>query len=101
MSSKVKQSKAGIPEKPRGQQTGGPGNPDKNQAAKADTPALRGIRKEENEMFADESMQQVGANPSNPRSNTPSTPAAIPGDQPVGESGGERVFKERTKTAKG
>ena len=94
-SNKEKQRKAGIPEKPRGQQTGRPGNPDKNRVAKADTPALRGRRKEANEMFADKSSQHMGAPSNRPRSNTPSIPAAMPKGQPLGQSGGEKEFKSR------
>lgn len=89
------QHKAGIPEKPRGQQTGFAGNPDQNRQAMADTPALRGRRKKENRMFADASEQHVAANAANPSTNSPSTPGANPikpGDAPA-----ERVFKRRNR----
>jgi hypothetical protein len=78
MGDKIDQSKVGIPEIPRGQQTGEAGHPDHSREAKANTPALRGERKEESEHFADESTQQVGSNPAAPRTNTPSVPGAIP-----------------------
>ena len=102
MSSKEDQSKAGIPERRRGQQTGEGEKPtermaDKNLEDMEETPALRGERKEANEFFADDSSQQVGSNPVTPRSNTPSTPAAIPSGQPLGQSGGEKEFKQRIK----
>jgi hypothetical protein len=87
---KEQQSKAGIPEKRRGQQTGFAGNQDQNREAMEDTPALRGRRKEANEMFGDESSQHVGGNAARPRSNSPSTPAAMPSDSPLGKSGGEK-----------
>ncbi len=93
-SSKELQSKAGIPEKRRGQQTGGPGNPDQNREAKQSTPALAGRRHEANEMFADESTNQMTGDSVSPRSNTPSTPAQTSGGH-VGETGGEIVFKQR------
>jgi hypothetical protein len=94
MSSKKDQHKAGIPAKPRGQQTGFAGNPDQNQIAKKETPALRGRRKEANKMFADKSSQQTGTDPSKPRSNTPSIPAQQGGGH-IGETGGEIAFKRR------
>lgn len=99
MGVKKDQHKAGAPEKPRGQQTGFAGNPDKNQEEKRNTPALRGRRKKANEFFADESAQQTGSNPDRPRSNTPSIPAQIGGGH-IGETGGEIAFKGRQK-AKG
>ncbi|MEJ7616600.1 MAG: hypothetical protein WKF30_06450 [Pyrinomonadaceae bacterium] len=95
MDSKKAQSKAGIPAKRRGQQMGDAANPDQNREAEAETPALRGRRVAENEMFADDSTQSIGANSSAPRDNTPSTPGAIPTDTPLGQSGGEKVFKQR------
>lgn len=95
MSNEEAQSKAGIPAKRRGQQMGDAANPDQNREAEAETPALRGRRPEENEMFAEDSAQQIGSNPSAPRDNSPSTPAAIPSGTPLGQSGGEKVFKER------
>jgi len=91
---KKDQHKAGIPKKPRGQETGLSGHTAQDRQAMADTPALRGRRKEENKFFADESSQHVGGDASTPRSNTPSLPAAMP-NVPLGESGGERQFKQR------
>jgi hypothetical protein len=98
MSSKKEQSKVGRPPKPRGQQTGFAGNPDQNREAKKETPALRGRRKEASDHYGDESKQQVGSDAATPRSNTPSLPAAMPIDVPLGETGGERAFKKRQKT---
>jgi hypothetical protein len=96
MSSKEKQSKAGIPAKRRGQQTGRPDtNPDQNRQEMKDTPAMRGRRKAANKMFADESAQHVGADAATPKSASPSVPAALPAGKPLGQSGGERVFKKR------
>ncbi len=97
MSSKEKQSKVGRPARPRGQQTGFAGNPDQNREAMKDTPALRGRRKRASEMFEDESKQHMGADAATPRSNTPSVPAAAPTAMPLGESGGEKAFKQRQK----
>jgi hypothetical protein len=68
------QHKAGIPPKPRGQQTGFAGNPDQNREEMKKTPALRGRRKKENKMFADASEQHVGGSAVTPSTNSPSTP---------------------------
>lgn len=95
MSTKKEQQKAGAPLKPRGQEMGRGNDTDQNREAKADTPALRGRRKTANKMFADESSQHAGADAATPRSNTPSLPAAMPTGEPLGESGGEKVFKRR------
>lgn len=95
MASKKAESKAGIPEKRRGQQMGTTNTSNKMSEAKKETPALRGQRKDESEMFADKSSQEFGADPSTPRDNTPSVPAAIPTGTPLGQSGGEKVFKAR------
>jgi hypothetical protein len=97
MSSKEKQSKVGRPVKPRGQQMGFAGRPDQNREAKKETPALRGRRKQENEMFADESSQHVGGDSATPNSNSPSLPA-FSGDGHIGETGGEIAFKKRQAT---
>src|SRR3954468_7956771 len=97
MSSKRDQHKAGTPQKPRGQQTGFAGNPDQNREAMKETPALRGRRKKATEMFADESSQHKGADAVTPRSNTPSVPAVAPTGKKLGETGGEKAFKERQK----
>jgi hypothetical protein len=71
---KKDQHKAGIPAKPRGQQTGFAGNPDQNREAKEDTPALRGRRQNKNKMFSDASRQHTGASSAQPSTNQPSTP---------------------------
>jgi hypothetical protein len=94
---KKAQSKAGIAANRRGQQMGDErsNSPVKQEEAEANTPALRGKRKDANKFFADDSSQQPGSNAARPRSNSPSLPAAIPTNVKKGESGGERVFKQR------
>jgi hypothetical protein len=101
MANEKDQHKVGIPKKPRGQEMGRPGLEDRSRQSKKETPALHGRRKKANEMFADDSAQHVGANPSAPRSNSPSTPGALPGDVKLGESGGETAFKQRHAAGKG
>ena len=71
------QHKAGIPPKPRGQQTGFAGNPDQNREEMKKTPALRGRRKKENKMFADASEQHIAGNAATPSTNAPSTIANL------------------------
>jgi hypothetical protein len=71
------QHKAGIPPKPRGQQTGFAGNPDQNREEMKKTPALRGRRKKENKMFADASEQHIAGNSATPSTNAPSTIANV------------------------
>jgi hypothetical protein len=100
MSAKKNQQKVGAPQKPRGQEMGRGADEDQNRQAMADTPSLRGRRKGANKMFADESSQHVGNDAATPRSNTPSLPAAMPVDVPLGESGGERGFKQRQSKTK-
>ncbi|MDX6712166.1 MAG: hypothetical protein QOH96_3182 [Blastocatellia bacterium] len=85
----------GTPEKLRGQEMGRPGLKDRNREEMENTPALGGNRNQRNEMFGDKSSKHVGANPSAPRVNSPSTPAAMPGDVKLGESGGEKEFNKR------
>ena len=96
MSSKKDQHKAGIPSKPRGQQTGFAGNPDQNREEMKETPALRGRRKGANKMFADNSSQQRASDPTKPSTNSPSIPAQEGGGH-VGETGGEIAAKRRAK----
>jgi hypothetical protein len=74
---KKDQHKAGIPPKPRGQQTGFAGNPDQNREEMKKTPALRGRRKSENKMFGDASEQHVAGNSAAPSTNSPSTVANV------------------------
>ncbi|HLL76505.1 MAG TPA: hypothetical protein VK421_14730 [Pyrinomonadaceae bacterium] len=103
MASRKTQAKAGIPAVRRGQQMGDAAktnNPNKQREAEADTPALRGRRKTENQFFADDSAQQAGSNDARPRSNSPSIPAALPTGTKLGESGGERAFKQRQPKAR-
>jgi hypothetical protein len=74
MPAKKDQHKAGIPAKPRGQQTGFAGNPDQNREEMEKTPALRGRMKKKNKMFGDASDQHIGGSPVTPSTNSPSTP---------------------------
>jgi hypothetical protein len=98
MVSKKSQSKAGVPARRRGQQMGDEtSQTDKTLKAKEQTPALRGRRQSASKFFADESAQAVGSDGEAPRDNTPSVPAAIPTGEKLGESGGEKQFKERQK----
>jgi len=100
MATKKAQSKAGIPAQRRGQQMGderSSNNPNKMEESRATTPALRGRRKEANEFFADESMQEGGGNTAAPRTNSPSVAAAVPTNEKVGEPGGEAVQKAAVK----
>jgi hypothetical protein len=94
MVSRGEQQKAGIRRKRRGQQTGFAGNPDQNRQEMEQTPALRGRLKQTNKMFADKSLQHVASDATKPKSNSPSTPAMTSAKK-LGESGGERVFKQR------
>jgi hypothetical protein len=98
MGNKKDQHKVGAPQKRRGQQTGFAGNTDQNREAMKDTPALSGRRKNASKMFADKSTQHMGGDAATPRSNTPSVPAAAPTGTKLGETGGEKVFKQRQKT---
>ena len=97
MATKRAQSKAGIPAKRRGQQMGDErgSTTNKMSEAKAKTPALSGRRKLANKFLADDSAQVGGGNAAAPRTNRPSTPAALPTGRRLGESGGEKVFKQR------
>jgi hypothetical protein len=74
MQAKKDQHKAGIPAKPRGQQTGFAGNPDQNREEMEKTPALRGRMKKKNKMFGDASEQHIGGSAVTPSTNSPSTP---------------------------
>ena len=71
---KKDQHKAGIPPKPRGQQTGYAGNPDQNREEMKNTPAVRGRMKRGNKMFSDESEQHTGGDAVTPSTYSPSTP---------------------------
>lgn len=100
MSRKKEQHRVGAPEEPRGQETGQTGEMDQDRRAKMDTPSLRGRRKGASKMFSDDSSQHTGADAATPRSNTPSLPAAIPTGEPLGQTGGEKSFKQRHSKAK-
>jgi hypothetical protein len=98
MASRKAQSKAGVAATRRGQQMGdarSTNTPAKQEQSKAATPSARGQRKDANKFFADDSAQQPGSDAAAPRSNSPSTPAALPAGKKLGESGGEKVFKQR------
>ena len=71
---KKDQHKAGIPPKPRGQQTGFAGNADQNREEMKNTPAVRGRMKRKNKMFGDTSEQHTGGSAVTPSTNSPSTP---------------------------
>ncbi len=88
------QHNVGTPAKLRGQQTGFAGHPDKNREAMKDTPPISGRRKSANKMVADKSSQQAASDAASPSSTSPSTSAMAP-TTPKGESGGEKVFKQR------
>jgi hypothetical protein len=93
MAKKRDQHLVGIPEKPRGQQTGFAGHPDQNREEMEHTPAVRNRRKVENKMSGDASQQHISSDPTKPSTNTPSTPAMnVKGK---GGAGGEAVFKRR------
>jgi hypothetical protein len=87
------QHKVGTPPKARGQQTGFAGNPDQNRQEQNSTPAIRGRRKEANKLAADPSAQNVGSDPVTLGTSSPSTPAMNKSGK--GDTGGERVFKQR------
>jgi len=98
--SKKAQNKAGVASRRRGQQMGDERSaPDKRTESEEQTPAARGRRKAASKFFADDSSQTTGSRGESPRDNSPSVPAAVPTDTKLGESGGEREFKARQKTA--
>ncbi len=100
--SKKAQNKAGIPARRRGQQMGDERSaPDKGAESKRKTPAPSGRRKDANKFFADDSTQTTGSRDEAPRDNSPSVAAAAPTNVELGESGGEREFKARQKSAAG
>src|SRR2546423_7863770 len=96
MATKKAQRKAGIPARRRGQQMGDErgSTTNKMSEAKQNTPALSGRRKLANKFLGDASAQ-AGGNAAAPRTNRPSTPAALPTGTKLGESGGERAAKSR------
>ena len=102
--SKKAQNKAGAPSRRRGQQMGDErSQPDKPTESEKKSPAARGAfgRSAANKFFADDSSQMTGSGGEAPRDNSPSVPAATPTGTKLGESGGEREFKARQKTAGG
>ena len=100
--SKKAQNKAGVPARRRGQQMGDErSRADESAESKEATPAQSGRRKAANKFFADDSSQMTGSRGEAPRDNSPSVAAAAPTNVKLGESGGEREFKARQKTAAG
>ncbi len=98
MVSKKAQSKAGIANERRGQQMGDERSPSsKVNEDEEKTPARSGRRRSASKFFADESSQQIASGGEGPSDTSPSVPGAISTDEPLGESGGERVFKARQK----
>lgn len=93
------QHNVGTPAKPRGQQTGFAGNPDKNRQEMDETPAIRGRRPLANKMAGDTSQQHVASDATTPSTNTSSTPAMHVKEK--GGSGGARVFKKRLARKRG
>ncbi|MFN2529887.1 MAG: hypothetical protein ABR555_01190 [Pyrinomonadaceae bacterium] len=87
------QHTVGTPTEPRGQQMGFKGRGDQNREEVADTPALRGRRKNANKMFSDASSQHIGSDATKPSTNSPSLPAMHVAKK--GDTGGETVFKRR------
>jgi hypothetical protein len=90
------QHKVGSKQKPRGQQTGMAGAPDRNREEMNETPAIAGRRRVANKTAADNSEQNVGGDAVTPRTVSPSTPM-IDAATRKGESGGETVFKARLR----
>ncbi len=100
--SKKAQNKAGVPSRRRGQEMGDERSaPDNSAESEKKTPARRGGRKAANKFFADDSSQMTGAGDEAPRDNSPSVPAAVPTNTKLGESGGEKEFKARQRSATG
>ncbi|MCA1593790.1 MAG: hypothetical protein LC754_14300 [Acidobacteria bacterium] len=101
MVSKKAQSKAGIPDRRRGQQMGDErSTPGKLAEDEKKTPARSGRLKRASKYFSDESSQQIASGGEGPSATSPSVPAAITTGEPVGQSGGEKVFKARQKAGK-
>jgi hypothetical protein len=93
MASFKDQHKTGIPDKPRGQQTGFAGNPDQNREEKKKTPAIKGVRPRANKLARDVSQQQLSSDPVKPNTNVPST---VTRDvKSTGGGGGAAGFKKR------
>jgi len=98
MAEKYDQHEVGIPARRRGQQVGDSRSaiqPEHTPDEWEETPAMSGLRPLESEFFGDKSSQHFGSDPVTPDSVSPSTPAAIPTGEPLGQSGGEQAFKER------
>lgn len=98
MSDKHDQHTVGIPQRRRGQQVGDTRSAIQNRddADWEETPEINGdVRRSENQFIADNSSQHFGGDATAPDHVSPSTPAAIPEGQPLGQSGGEKEFKQR------
>jgi hypothetical protein len=90
---KKDQHKVGTPPKARGQQTGFAGNPDQNRQEQNSTPGRTRAQQGSEQNAKDVSAQYVGSDPVTPSTNSPSTPAM--NTYGKGDTGGERVFKQR------
>jgi hypothetical protein len=100
--SKKAQNKAGVPSRRRGQQMGDERSaPDNSNDSEKKTLAPRDRRKAANKFFSDDSTQTTGSRDEATRDNSPSVPAAAPTNTKLGESGGEKEFKARQRTAAG
>jgi hypothetical protein len=81
-----------------GDERSGPGKMNEEEKK---TPALRGRLKRASKFFADDSSQAIASGGGGSLSdNSPSTPAAVPTGEKLGESGGEKKFKAAQKAAK-
>ena len=98
MVSRKAQSRAGVPEHRRGQEMGDARSrlDEFDEAEGTRDPALSGRRKRASTYVADRSAQEVGSG-EGPRDNTPSVPGAIPSQEQLGETGGEKFFKKRQR----
>lgn len=99
MADKYDQHEVGIPARRRGQQVGDSRSaltPQSEPDEWEETPEISGdSRGTESDFFGDKSSQHFGGDAVTPDSASPSTPAAIPAGEPLGQSGGERFFKQR------
>jgi hypothetical protein len=101
MASKKSQRNVGIPAKRRGQQMGDSrSNPNVQAEAEARTPPLSGRRKSASKLYGDESSKEIASDATGPSSTSPSVPGAIPTGNPLGQSGGEKIFKRRARKSK-
>ncbi len=99
MAEKYDHHEVGIPTRRRGQQVGDRRSaltPERTPDEWEETPEMSGdLRASESDFFHDKSLQHFGSDPVTPDSASPSTPAAIPVGERLGQSGGEQSFKQR------